>query len=77
MAPGDSVIQAVEFHSYRVCQVMIVMNTCFYVTIFKTIMKVTISLTGFHKKDLASGLVMENIIHRKGKVFLLCFHVHC
>jgi hypothetical protein len=77
MAPGDSVIQAVEFHSYRVCQVMIVMNTCFYVTILKTIMKVTISLIGSYQKDLASWLVMENLIHWKGKVFLLCFHVHC
>jgi len=66
MAPGDSVIQAVEFHSYRVCQVMIVMNTCFYVTILKTIMKVTISLIGSYQKDLASWLVMENLIHWKG-----------
>ena len=40
-------------------------------------MKVTISLIGSYQKDLASWLVMENLIHWKGKVFLLCFHVHC
>ena len=53
------------------------MDIYFYMTNFKTIMKLTIPLIGSDKWDFASWLVMENLIHRSGKVFLIWFHVHC
>ena len=79
MTPGESVnIEDSIFLNFTFIQRMPNydchgLDIYFYMTNFKTIMELTFSLIGSDKWDFAAWLVMENLIHRRGKVFLKCF----